>query len=130
MKKLIIILPILALTACTTAKQDDSYGAGFVTVNESTWHINNDTPYPFTTSGEIACSDHVEFGRGVFFAPTGFTDESYVGTPLNKAAANILKVSGITSNVPYSIKKGIDLSEAREVGLRVCDEQRDLVEGG
>ena len=122
MKKLILATAILALTACTAA-QDDSYGAGFVTVNEFTWHIDNDTPYPFTTSGEIACSDHVEFGRGVFFAPTGFTDESYVGTPLNKAAANILKLSRITPNVPYSIKKGANLDEAREIGLRVCDEQ-------
>lgn len=122
MKKL-IILPLLALAACATEQQDDSYGAGFVVVNESTWHINNDTPYPFTTSGEIACSDHVEFGRGVFFAPKGFTDESYVGTPLNKAAANILKVSGMAPNVPYSVKDGVDLSEAIQLGMRVCDEQ-------
>lgn len=121
---------MIALTACTTAKQDDSYGAGFVTVNESDWYGKNYTSYPFTTSGEIACSDHVEFGRGVFFAPKEFTDESYVGTPLNKAAANILKLSGITPNVPYSVKDGADLSEAIEVGLRVCDEQKDLVEGG
>lgn len=127
MNKLILAAAMLALTACTTA-QDDSYGAGFAVVNESTWHINNDTPYPFMTSGEIACSDHVEFGRGVFFAPTGFTDESYVGTPLNKAAANILKVSGIVPNVPYNVKDGVDLSEAIVVGLRVCDEQMDLVD--
>lgn len=120
MKKLILAAATLALTACTTAKQDDSYGAGFAVVNESTWHINNDTPYPFTTSGELACSDHVEFGRGVFFAPNGFTDESYVGTPLNKAAANILKVSGIAPNVPYSVKDGVDLSEAIKVGLSLC----------
>lgn len=25
---------------------------------------------------------------------------------------------------------GADLSKVREVGLRVCDEQRDLVDGG
>ena len=122
MKKLILAAATLALAACTTPK-DDSYGAGFAVVNESTWHINNDMPYPFTTSGELACSDHAEFGRGVFFAPTGFTDESYVGTPLNKAAANILKQTGISSNVPYSVKDGVDLSEAREIGLRLCDEQ-------
>lgn len=122
MKKLILAAATLALTACTTAQQDDSYGAGFAVVNESTWHINNDTPYPFTTSGELACSDHVEFGRGVFFTPKGFTDESYVGTPLNKAAANILKQTGISSNVPYSVKEGVDLSEVIQLGLRVCDE--------
>ena len=75
------------------------------------------------TSGEISCAYHIELGRGVFFNPVGFTDESYVGTPLNKAAADIIKLSRITPNVPYSIKKGADLSEAREVGLRACDEQ-------
>lgn len=83
----------------------------------------HDTPYPFTTSGEITCSDHIELGRGVFFNPVGFTDESYVGTPLNKAAADIIKLSRITPNVPYRIKPGMDLSEAREIGLKVCDEQ-------
>ena len=119
MKKLILAAAILVLASCTTP-QDDSYGAGFVTVSESDWNSNHYTPYPFTTSGEITCSDHVELGRGVFFNPIGFTDESYVGTPLNKAAADIIKLSRITPNVPYSVKKGADLSEAREVGLKVC----------
>ncbi|SLJ84463.1 hypothetical protein [Psychrobacter sp. DAB_AL43B] len=128
MRKLILAAAILVLAACATP-QDDSYGAGFVAVSESDWYGDHYTPYPFTTSGEISCAYHVELGRGVFFNPVGFTDESYVGTPLNKAAANTIKLSGITPNVPYRVKTGVDLSEAREIGLRVCDEQLDKIEG-
>lgn len=124
----LISIAVLSSTACTPV-QDENYGYGYVVVHEAFWRAEHDTPYPFTTSGEITCSDHVELGRGVFFNPVGFTDESYVGTPLNKAAADIIKLSRITPNVPYSVKKGADLSEAREVGLRVCDEQRNKIEG-
>lgn len=42
---------------------------------------------------------------------------------------DILKHDYIAPNLSYSIKKGADLSEALEVGLRVCDEQRGKVEG-
>lgn len=125
--KWLISLSTISIVACSPVFQDDKYGAGFVNVHEESWGADNDKPYPFTSSGEISCSYHVEFGRGVFFAPTGFTDESYDGTPLNKAAANILKLIGIAPNVPYSIKKGADLSEARDIGLRVCDEQKDKI---
>ncbi|MBA2057355.1 hypothetical protein H0262_05595 [Psychrobacter cryohalolentis] len=118
----LISAAVLSLTACTPV-QDENYGYGYVVVHEAFWGAEHDTPYPFTTSGEITCSDHVELGRGVFFNPVGFTDESYVGTPLNKAAADIIKLSRITPNVPYRIKPGMDLSEAREIGLKVCDEQ-------
>ena len=127
MSRWLISAAVLSLTACTPV-QDENYGSGYVVVHEAFWGAEHDTPYPFTTSGEITCSDHIELGRGVFFNPVGFTDESYVGTPLNKAAADIIKLSRITPNVPYSIKKGADLSEAREVGLRACDEQRDKTE--
>ncbi|OXL24642.1 hypothetical protein CAN34_05550 [Psychrobacter sp. DAB_AL32B] len=130
MSRWLITLLALSIVSCTPVVQDENYGAGFVPVHEEFWGADNDTPYPFTASGEIGCSYHVEFGRGVFFAPMGFTDESYVGTPLNKAAANIIKVIGVTPNVPYSIKQGADLSEAREIGLKVCDEQRDMLEDG
>ena len=121
MSKWLISAAVLSLTACTPV-QDENYGSGYVVVHEAFWGAEHDTPYPFTTSGEITCSDHIKLGRGVFFNPVGFTDESYVGTPLNKAAADIIKLSRITPNVPYSVKKGADLSEAREVGLKVCDE--------
>ena len=124
MPRWLISLLVLSIIGCTSV-QDENYGSGYVVVHEAFWTADNDLPYPFTTSGEIGCSYHVEFGRGVFFAPLGFTDESYVGTPLNKAAANIIKVTGVTPNVPYSIKKGANLSEAREIGLKVCDEFHD-----
>lgn len=75
--------------------------------------------------GEIGCASNPAFGREVFFNPKGYTDESYVGTPLNKAAVDGLKLSHLTPNVTYSVKKGADLSEAVQIGLRVCDEQED-----
>ena len=59
----------------------------------------------------------------MYFEPAGYIDESSIGTPLNKAAAESLKQAGLVPNVPYSIKKGADLSEAREVGLKACDER-------
>lgn len=34
----------------------------------------------------------------------------------------------MTPNVPYRIKKGADLSEAREAGLKVCDEMYEDVD--
>ena len=127
MSKWLISIAVLSSTACTPV-QDENYGSGYVVVHEAFWGADHSTAYPFTTSGEISCAYHVEFGRGVFFNPVGFADESYVGTPLNKAAANILKLTGITPNVPYSIKKGADMSEAREVGLRACDEFQSHIE--
>lgn len=77
------------------------------------WEANHDTPYPFTTDGEISCGLHPEFGSAVYFEPIGFIGESSIGTPLNKAAAESLKQARLTSNVPYSIEKGANLSEAR-----------------
>lgn len=61
--------------------------------------------------------------RPTRFEPVGFADESYIGTPLNKAAAETLKRDGMKPNVPYSIKKGADLSEAVEVGLKACRDE-------
>ena len=121
MPRWLIILASLSITACTPVQKERS-GDGYVVVHDVFWGADHSTPYPFTTSGEISCVYHVELGRGVFFNPVGFTDESYVGTPLNKAAADIIKLSRITPNVPYSIKKDADLSEAREVGLKACDD--------
>lgn len=125
MKKLILAAAILVLAACATP-QDDSYGTDFVTVNESDWYGEHYTAYPFTVSGEIVCITHPEYEPSIYFHPIGFTDESYIGTPLNKAAAKFLKQASMTPNVPYSIKKGADLSEAREIGLKVCSKQKNL----
>lgn len=61
----------------------------------------------------------------VYFEPTGYIEDSTISTPLNQAAAKALKRDGMEPNVPYSIKKGADLSEAVEVGLRACGEMLD-----
>ncbi len=126
-----LLLFSLASISCTNkVKQDnDLYKAGFVKVSESSWALGNDKPYPFTVeNGEIDCGQpHAGIGRQVFFLPERFTDESYIGTPLNKAASDSLKQDGFKTNVPYSIKEGADLSEAIQMGLRVCDEQKDYL---
>lgn len=132
--KLIISLLTFAVMGCTPAAQreyDEFYGAGFTIVNETFWPANHSNPYPFTVSpGEIVCNmPHAGIGRQVYFMPHGYTDESYIGTPLNQAATQALKLDGDTSNVPYSIKKDADLSEAIQIGLRVCDEMQDFIDG-
>lgn len=117
----LISLTTLSAVACTPV-QEESHSSGFVAVNETFWSADYDTPYPFTTSGEISCGVHPKFGPTVYFEPAEFSDESSIGTPLNKAAAETLKQAGLTPNVPYSIKKGADLSEARDIGLKLCGE--------
>ena len=130
MPRWLISIAVLSLAACTP--QDDSYASqfvsGYVAVHEMFWSADHDTPYPFTTSGEISCVYYPMFGIEVYFEPAGYIDESSIGTPLNKAAAKSLKQAGMVPNVPYSIKQGADLSEAREIGLELCDEQRGKIE--
>ena len=132
MSRWLISVAVLSLVACTPSK-DDSYASqfvsGYVAVHEMFWSADHDTPYPFTTSGEISCVYYPEFGIEVYFEPAGYIDESSIGTPLNKAAAESLKQAGMVPNVPYSIKKGADLSDAREIGLQLCDEQMDKIKG-
>lgn len=122
---LISAIVLFSVTACTPS-QDDSYASKFVSgntvVHEVFWGIDHKTPYPFTTSGEILCVYYPDFGIEVYFEPAGYSKDSSIGTPLNKAAAKALKRDGMEPNVPYSIKEGADLSEAVEVGLRLCDE--------
>ena len=124
MPRWLISIAALSLSACSPS-QDDSYArqfvSGGVTVHEAFWPADHDTPYPFTTSGEISCVYYPEFGTEVYFEPAGYSKDSSIGTPLNKAAAESLKKDGLTPNVPYSIKKGADLSEAVEVGLKLCE---------
>ena len=121
----LISIAALSIAACTPS-HNDSYASkfvsGYVVVHEIFWFADHDGPYPFTTSGEISCVYYPEFGTAVYFEPAGYIDESSIGTPLNKAAAESLKQAGLVPNVPYSIKKGVDLSEAREVGLKACGE--------
>ena len=120
----LIGIAILSLTACTSS-QNDSYASqfvsGYVVVHEIFWSADHDTLYPFTTSGEISCVYYPDFGIEVYFEPVGHIEDSSIGTPLNQAAQKALKKAGMTPNVPYSIKKGADLSEAVHVGLKACN---------
>ncbi|WLG15000.1 hypothetical protein Q6344_06625 [Psychrobacter cibarius] len=124
MPRWLIISTALSVAACSPA-QDDSYARQFVSggvaVHEAFWAVDHDTPYPFTTDGEISCVYYPDFGIEVYFQPFGYIEDSSIGTPLNKAAAESLKKDGMIPNVPYSIKESADLSEAVEVGLKACD---------
>ena len=75
--------------------------------------------------GEVVCALNPAYGREVYFHPKGYTDESYVGILLNKSAIEGMKLGHLTSNVPYSFKKGADLTEAVQIELRVCNEHED-----
>ncbi|WP_298807378.1 hypothetical protein [uncultured Psychrobacter sp.] len=95
-------------------------------MNQTLWSEKYTKPYPFSVaSGEISCGSHPKFGREVYFEPEGFTNESYIGTPLNQAARNSLEQDNMASNVPYSIRAGADLSEAIKIGLQVCADYQD-----
>lgn len=126
MSRWLISIAALSLAACSPS-QDDRYARQFVSggvaVHEAFWPADHDTPYPFTTDGEISCVYYPDFGIEVYFQPFGYIEDSSIGTPLNKAAAESLKKDGVSPNVPYSIKKGANLSEAVEVGLSLCSEQ-------
>jgi hypothetical protein len=118
----LISIAALSLAACIPEDQNSDFG--ITIVHESFWGTDYKTPYPFTVVGAISCSIHPEFGSEVYFKPAVYIDESYIGTPLNKAAKESLKQAGLTPNVPYSIKEGADLSDAKEVGMQLCDKQR------
>lgn len=123
MSRWLVSIGALSLAACSPA-QDDSrkFVSGDVAVHEVFWAVDHNTPYPFTTSGEISCVYYPEFGTEVYFEPAGYSKDSSIGTPLNKAAAKSLEKDGMIPNVPYSIKKDADLSEAVDVGLKACGE--------
>ena len=126
MSRWLIAIASIAIIGCSSGNKDEMYGSGYIVVNEQTWSESYTTPYPFTVpEGEIGCASNLAFGREVYFNPKGYTDESYVGTPLNKSAVDGLKLGRLTPNVPYSVKEGADLSEAVQIGLKVCDEQED-----
>ena len=102
------------------------YGSGYIVVSEKTWSKNYTTPYPFMVlEGEIGCASNPAYGREVYFHPKGYTDESYIGTPLNRSAVESLKQANMIASVPYNIKEGADLNEAVQISLSVCDEQKD-----
>ena len=126
MSRWLIAVASIVIIGCSSGNKDEMYGVGYILVSEQTWNENYTTPYPFTVpEGEIGCASNPAFGREVYFHPKGYTDESYIGTPLNKSAIDGLKLSRLTPNVPYSVKEGADLNEAVRIGLKVCDEQED-----
>lgn len=63
----------------------------------------------------------------IYFYPVGFTDDSYIGTPLNKAATKSLKRDHMTPSVPYLLKRSAGLSTAKDIGLRGRDEQLNII---
>ena len=127
MSRWLIAVASIVIIGCSSGNKDEMYGVGYIVVNEQTWSKNYTTPYPFTVpEGEIGCASNPAFGREVYFHPKGYTDESYIGTPLNKSAVDGLKLSRLTPNVPYSVKEGADLNEAVQIGLKICDEQDSL----
>ena len=123
MPRWLIVAAALSIVACTpTQDESHKFVSGHTMVHEVFWGADHDTPYPFTTDGEISCVYYPDFGIEVYFEPFGYIEDSSIGTPLNKAAADALKRDGMEPNVPYSIKEGADLSEAAEVGLKACNE--------
>ena len=126
MSRWLIAVVSIVIIGCSSSDKDEMYGVGYIVVNEQTWNENYTTPYPFTVpEGEIACASNPAFGREVYFHPKGYTDESYIGTPLNKSAIEGLKLNRLMPNVPYNVKEGADLNEAVQIGLKVCDEYED-----
>jgi len=119
MSRWLIAVASIVMIGCSSGNtKDDLYGSGFIEVNEQTWSKDYTTPYPFTMpEGEILCASNPSFGREVFFHPKGYTDESYVGIPLNKAAVDGLKLSRLTPNVTYSVKEGVVLNETVQIGM-------------
>ena len=131
MSRWLVAIASIAIIGCSSGNKDEMYGSGYIVVNEQTWNDSYITPYPFTVpEGEIGCASNPAFGREVYYHPKVYTDESYIGTPLNKSAVDGLQLGRLTSNVPYSVKEGADLSEAVKIGLRVCDEFEDKLANG
>ena len=126
MSRWLIAVASIVIIGCSSGNKDEMYGVGYILVNEQTWSKNYTTPYPFTVlEGEIGCASNPAFGREVYFHPKGYTDESYIGTPLNKSAVDGLKLNRLMPNVPYNVKEGADLNEAVRIGLKVCYEYED-----
>lgn len=131
--KRVFIISSLLLSACTpTRPLEDGYDRNLV-VNGYSLFINGDTvsidpfiwqqaklgDYPFTTAGELACSnDSVEF------YPKTLHDDD-VGLPLNQTARNKYKQANLTPNVAPSIKPQADLTQAIYVGLSLCEFNRN-----
>ena len=119
MSRWLIAVASIVMIGCSSGNTEDVlYGSGYIVVSEQTWSKDYTTPYPFTVpEGDIGCASNPAFGREVYFHPKGYTDESYIGTPLNKAAVDGLKLSHLTPNVTYSVKEGVVLNETVQIGM-------------
>lgn len=139
--KRVFIIPILALTACTPTPPspppqvqtppdplppsikvngyDFFINGDTVSISNHQWYLAQLGKYPFTTGGDLACSnDSVEF------YPNGLHDDD-VGLPLNQNAHNKYKQAGFIPNVPNAIKPQADLKNAIFLGLSLCEFNRN-----
>ena len=125
MKELILIGIVLALSACTAFEPPEPT----IKINNSEFKVNGETilideirwkwaklgDYPFTTGGDLACSNN-----SVEFYPDSFHEQD-IGLPLNKVAQERFKQANLTPNVANAIKPNADLSQAVKLGLMICD---------
>lgn len=122
-----ILLSLLLLSACTRVEPPPKEPT--IKINNSEFEVNGDTivvdeirwkwaklgEYPFTTGGDLACSnDSVEF------YPQEMHEQD-IGLPLNQPAKDNFKKSNLTPNVANAIKPNADLSQAVKLGLMISD---------
>ena len=127
MKKGIFISLFLLLSACTRVEPPPKEPT--IKINSIEFKVNGDTilideirwkwaklgDYPFTTGGDLACSNN-----SVEFYPDSFHEQD-IGLPLNKVAQERFKQANLTPNVANVIKTNTDLSQAVKLGLIICD---------
>ena len=125
MKKGILIILVLALSACTHVEQPEPT----ITMNNNDFEVNGDTivvdeirwktaglgNYPFTVGGDLACSNN-----SVEFYPHSLHEQD-IGLPLNQIARDSFRQDNLTPNVPNVIKPHADISQAIKLGLMICD---------
>lgn len=123
MKKGILIILVLALSACTHVKRPEPT----ISFGNTNFEVNGDTiiideirwkglgNYPFTVGGDLACNNN-----SVEFYPHSLHEQD-IGLPLNQTAQDNFRKSNLTPNVTPSIKPNTDLSQAVKLGLKICD---------
>lgn len=123
MKKGILIILVLALSACTRVEQPEPT----ISFGNTNFEVNGDTiiideirwkglgNYPFTVGGDLACNN-----GSVEFYPNSLHEQD-IGLPLNQIARDSFRQDNLTPNVPNVIKPHADLSQAIKLGLMICD---------
>lgn len=124
MKKGILIILVLALSACARVEQPEPT----ITINNNDFEVNGDTiiideirwkgldNYPFAVGGDLACNN-----GSVEFYPNSLHEQD-IGLPLNQIARDSFRQDNLTPNVPNNvIKPHADLSQAIKLGLMICD---------